>query len=242
MPRKSTRLDSASKPRTGEAPPAPAVPSPAPGAPASVSALPVPESDAVSEPRRHWRQDVASSVAINLRRARMERHFSLDALASRCGISRSMLSQIENQRSIPSVTILYRISEGLGLPFSTLVEPQTERKLVVLKCEDTRTLSSHNGLYQNRTLFPFDDPLRPLEFYEVTLLPGCHEVAYAHAVGTCEYIVVTRGMMRLKVGERMVEVRERDSVFFQADIGHEYINPGREPAVCYMVVTRPDWS
>jgi transcriptional regulator with XRE-family HTH domain len=238
VPRKSTR-ETAGRSRAGDLPsPASAIPSPE----AVEVVLPATgaEPGEPSEPRRHWREDVASSVAINLRRARMERHLSLDALANRCGISRSMLSQIENQRSIPSVTILYRISEGLGLPFASLVEPQTERKLIALKAEDTRTLSSHNGLYQNRTLFPFDDPLRPIEFYEVTLLPGCHEVAQAHAVGTCEYIVIQKGMMRLKVGDRMVEVRERDSVFFQADIGHEYVNPGREPTVAYMVVTRPD--
>ncbi|MBI4615235.1 MAG: helix-turn-helix transcriptional regulator, partial [Planctomycetes bacterium] len=40
-----------------------------------------------------------------MRRARLERHLSLDALAGRCGISRSMLSQIENQRSVPSITV-----------------------------------------------------------------------------------------------------------------------------------------
>lgn len=252
MARKSTQSDR--DPREASRPPE----APAASIPAPIHSVPAAATDATSsaiastpgevaepaesEPRRQWRDDVASSVAINLRRARMERHLSLDALANRCGTSRSMLSQIENMRSIPSVTVLYRISEGLGIPFSSLVEPQTERKFSVLKLEDTRSLSSHNGLYQNRTLFPFDDPLRPVEFYEVTLLPGCHEVARAHAVGTCEYLVVTRGVLRLKVGERTAELRERDSVFFQADIGHEYTNPGREPAVLYMVVTRPDRS
>ncbi|MBI4613861.1 MAG: helix-turn-helix transcriptional regulator [Planctomycetes bacterium] len=176
---------------------------------------------------------------MNMRRARLERHLSLDALAGRCGISRSMLSQIENQRSVPSITVLYRISEGLGIPLASLVEPQTGRKLVVLKLEDTRTLSSYNGLYQTRTLFPFDDPLHPIEFYEATLLPGCHQTSNAHPVGTSEYLVVVSGLLRLKVGDRMVELRPRDSVFFQADIQHEYVNPGRENAVLAMVVTRP---
>ncbi len=239
MPKKTTRPEPRPRARGADARSDPAPPA---SDSRSAHATPSGESDSADSgsPHRLWREDVGSSVAINLRRARMERHLSLDALANRCGISRSMLSQIENQRSVPSVTVLYRISEGLGIPFATLVEPQTERKLVVLKLEDTRTLSSHNGLYQNRTLFPFDDPLRPIEFYEVTLLPGCHEVARAHAVGTCEYIVVVKGMMRLKVGDRMAEMRERDSVFFQADIGHEYLNPGREPTVLYMVVTRPE--
>ena len=186
------------------------------------------------------RDDVGASVAINVRRARLERGLSLDALADRCGISRSMLSQIENQRSVPSVTVLYRIAEGLAVPFASLVEPQTERKLVLLRNEETRTLSSHNGLYLNRTLFPFDDPLRPLEFYEVTLQPGCHEEARAHAVGCCEYLVVVSGLLQLRVGNRSVEARSGDSVFFQAAIAHAYVNPGRDPTALYMVVTRPE--
>lgn len=195
-------------------------------------APPRPESEA--------RDEVVASVAKNVRRARLERSLSLDALAHRCGISRSMLSQIENQRSTPSVTVLYSIARGLGVPFASLVEPQTERKLVLLRKEETRTLSSHNGLYMNRTLFPFDDALRPIEFYEVTLLPGCHEEARAHAVGTCEYLVLVAGVLELRVGSRHVEARPGDSVFFQADIAHAYLNPGREPTVLYMVVTRPE--
>ncbi|MBI3268553.1 MAG: helix-turn-helix transcriptional regulator [Planctomycetes bacterium] len=233
--------------RVREALPAPADASdPVSADPSSESpagdALPAAAAGVVRSPHDRWRPDVQSSVAINLRRARMERHFSLDDLADRCGISRSMLSQIENQRSIPSVTVLYRISEGLGVPFAGLLEPQTERKLVVTKLEDSRTLATHDEHFQTRTLFPFDDPLRPLEFYEVTLLPGGHHASEPHPVGTCEYLVLVSGIFRLKVGNRQVELRPRDSVFLQADIEHEYVNPGRENAVLYMVVTRPERS
>jgi quercetin dioxygenase-like cupin family protein len=84
-------------------------------------------------------------------------------------------------------------------------------------------------------LFPFTGG-RKSEFYELTLKPGGIEVADPHAVGTTENIVVVQGKLRLRVGEKVIELEPKDSVFFRADVPHEYSNPTDIETIMYLVM------
>ena len=49
---------------------------------------------------------IGERVASNLLRLRAKRNLSLDGLARLCGVSRTMLAQIESGRSVPSIKVL----------------------------------------------------------------------------------------------------------------------------------------
>ena len=50
--------------------------------------------------------EVAGAVALNLRRLRTSRQWSLDTLAARSGVSKGMLVQLEGARTNPSLGTL----------------------------------------------------------------------------------------------------------------------------------------
>jgi transcriptional regulator with XRE-family HTH domain len=69
---------------------------------------------------------VGQALAGNLRAARRERGWRLEDLASRSGVSRGMLQQIETGHTNPSIATLARICSALSIPIGRLVEPPAE--------------------------------------------------------------------------------------------------------------------
>ncbi|MCZ8157962.1 MAG: XRE family transcriptional regulator [Leptospira sp.] len=182
---------------------------------------------------------ITDVVKENLKLIRHTKGYSLDKLANRCGVSRAMLSQIEQGKSVPTISVLWKIANGLSVPFSELLKEKNQDGVHVLKSENSKVLYSNSKVFASRALFPFLGN-RKTEFYELVLKPGGHEVAEAHKPGTTENIVVVSGKLRLRVGEKVVELDAKDSVFFKADISHEYSNPTDQETLMYLVMDYTD--
>src|SRR6202000_3332711 len=61
-------------------------------------------------------------IAPRVRDLRAASGLSLDALATHCGISRSMISLIERGESSPTAVLLEKLAAGLGVPLAALLE------------------------------------------------------------------------------------------------------------------------
>jgi transcriptional regulator with XRE-family HTH domain len=180
--------------------------------------------------------DLAPVVGANLRRLRLKRALSLEKLSKLSGVSRAMLGQIELGQSTPTINVLWKISTALGVPFSGLIGQRQAGGVVVLKGELAKTLTSHDGSFTSRALFPFNEPRR-VEFYELRLSPHGEEHADAHAPGTVENLVVSHGSVEIEVeGSRQV-LEEGDAIVFEADSPHVYRNTGGREALMYLVMT-----
>lgn len=178
----------------------------------------------------------APSIGENLRQLRSERNLSLDALAQLSGVSRAMLGQIELNRSVPTITVLWRIARALDIPFSSLMREPTEKGPSVMRRSTARFLTSADGTFKSRALFPADRQ-RYVEFYEVRLAPGATEEASPHPSGTFENIVVAKGTIEVTAGSGPTALATGDALLFRADVPHVYHNPGSVETVVYMVIT-----
>ena len=66
-------------------------------------------------------------LAWNLQMIRDEPSLSLDKLTDLTGVSKSMLRQIETGQSSPTIATLWKIANGLQVPFTALLrEAETE--------------------------------------------------------------------------------------------------------------------
>lgn len=188
------------------------------------------------EPSRDLESDyITEVVKENLKLLRHTKNLSLDKLANRCGVSRAMLSQIEQGKSVPTIAVLWKIANGLNVPFSELLKEKKTEGIQVLRYENTKVLYSSSKVFSSRALFPYTGNRRT-EFYELILKPGGIEVAEPHQTGTIENIVVVTGKLRLRVGEQVVELEPKDSVYFRADVPHEYANPTDQETLMYLVM------
>lgn len=219
-------------------------------APAGVPAPPAPTEEAPAaaaapEGEQAWTyevahpdadQDLAPIVGRNLRRLRMQRGLSLERLAKASGVSRAMLGQIELGQSAPTINVLWKIARALDLPFSALITATGGAGTRLMRAQHAKRLTSHDGSFASRALFPFDEPRR-VEFYELQLKAHTEERAEAHPPGTLENLIVTRGTMEMEVGSERHLLTTGDAILFEADQPHVYRNVGSDDAVMYLVMT-----
>lgn len=227
-------------------PPPQAEPPVSPAPPAQVwggSAAPKPPD--VADHGDAWSYEIASSAAssdltpvvgANLRRLRLKRGLSLEKLARASTVSRAMLGQIELGQSTPTINVLWKIARALAVPFSALISSRAAGRTTVMPAERAKILTSHDGTFSSRALFPFDEA-RTVEFYELRLAPRSIEKADPHPPGTVENLVVNAGTLEVTVGNDRHLLAKGDSILFEADVPHEYRNPGDEPSLLYLVMT-----
>lgn len=181
--------------------------------------------------------DLPLIVGRNLRRLRLRQGHSLERLAKQSGVSRAMLGQIETGKSVPTIGLLWKIAVALGVPFASLIATEDAGGTLVLRRANAKLLSSNQGQFTSRALFPFDSE-RKVEFYELRLAPLHRENADAHAPGTRENLVVARGTVEIISGSgRPVTLSEGDAILFEADVPHSYRNLATEEAILFLVMT-----
>jgi transcriptional regulator with XRE-family HTH domain len=165
-----------------------------------------------------------------VKQLRAERDWSLDALSKACGVSRSMLSQIERDQTNPTLAVMFRIAQAFGMSLGQLVEAQGITSAVdVIRAGDRAFHYRSDKDCQIRTLSPLHLE-KDVEFYEVTLQPGGALRSAAHFEGTREFVTVQKGSVRIEsAGDR------EDSASYRADVPHAMINLGRSPAVVFLV-------
>ena len=180
--------------------------------------------------------DLAPTVGTNLRHLRVKRGLSLERLAQASGVSRGMLGQIELGKSAPTINVLWKIARALNVTFSALIHEPAAGGTTVLRGADARLLSSKDGRFTSRALFPFNQS-RHVEFYLLGFAPGTVENAPPHPPGTVENLVVHQGALEIEVGGQIHHLKIGDAIQFVADIAHVYRNRHDVAATAYLVMT-----
>jgi transcriptional regulator with XRE-family HTH domain len=183
-------------------------------------------------------EDTADALARNMRRLRGERGLTLEELAKRAGISRSMLIQIEQQRVNPTLAILVRLAQALDVGLAQLVELGSRRRVRVISRDDVAELWTSPGGGSGRLLVG-SDQLDHIEFWDWLLEPGDVHTAEAHAAGTAEIIHVLDGDLVLEVDGESHAAAAGESIVFAADADHSYGNSGTGPLRVVMIVITP---
>jgi transcriptional regulator with XRE-family HTH domain len=179
--------------------------------------------------------EVARRVADGLKRFRKARGLSLDDLASKSGVSRAALSQIEGTRTNPTLSVLWKVAVGLDVPFHELLGTSEEGGAKVLRAGDTPPLKSGDGRMESRLLSPGGSS-PDLEIYELRFLPKAVHRSEPHGRGTMETLVVMTGALRLVVQDAEYELLPGDTIFFKADVAHVYENRASHETRCFNVI------
>ncbi len=174
-----------------------------------------------------------------IQRARRDRDLTLQALAGQAGVSVSMLSSVERGGKAPTVLVLARIADGLGVPLTALLAPEPAR-LIVRRAAGQDVVHEPGG-WQRVILTPVVPGVN-FEWIRVTLPPRCDAGEYpAWAPGSHEFIAVEAGTLRFTLGGETHDLAAGDSVYFTPDSPHRYRNPGEAPCTYHVaaLIMRP---
>ncbi len=181
---------------------------------------------------------LAEQLATNLVAARRRLHLSQDQLATRSGVSKGTIVQIEQGHANPSISSLCRIAVSLGISVEELVTtPSPSAARIVVVSEVKLLWQGPNG-GSARLLVGTTGP-NMLELWTWQLGHGEWYRSDGHSPGTRELITVNRGKLQIENDGEVVEITAGMSASFEADRPHGYCGKARGFTSFSMVVEEP---
>lgn len=170
-----------------------------------------------------------------VRALRQRRRWSLEGVARKSGVSRSMLSEIERGEANPTLALALAIAHAFGVRLGDLVEgSHGDSLLQVIRSDDPVYDYSTEADCRIRTLSPLD-PDRAIEFYRLDFGPGGALRSQPHFVGVREVVYADKGRIRVESGDDQTLLTAGDSVTYAADVPHAIVNVGRSRARAYLI-------
>lgn len=183
-------------------------------------------------------EPLARLIGERVRHERQGRGWTLDQLAEAAEVSRRMVVNIEQGAANPSIGILLKLSEALGVGLPALVEPPAVAPLRVSRSGSAPVLWS--GPAGGRAvLVASTEPPDLVELWDWTLGGGERYASDAHVTGTRELLQVQTGSVVVEVADQVVTLEVGDAVSFRGDVPHAYTNSGAEPARFSLSVFEP---
>lgn len=179
--------------------------------------------------------DINSRIAARVRSLRTEQGLSLDGLAARCDVSRSMLSLVERGESSPTAVVLEKIATGLGVTLASLFEDMAAPTDPVGRGRERSTWRDPDSGYLRRNVSPPNYP-SPLQLVDVELPAGA-KVAYESGTREAsihQQIWVREGALEVTLGRITYRLEQDDCLAMQLNEPITYRNRTRKP-VRYLV-------
>lgn len=185
--------------------------------------------------------DLNQRIAERVRELRAAQALSLDALANKSGVSRSMISLIERGESSPTAVVLEKLAAGLGVILASLFDApvaaaQTPTGPVARRDDQPQWQDPASG-YLRRNVSPPGVP-QPMQIVEVHF-PRGGRVAFETSgrdMLVHQQVWVLEGAINITLGTERHRLREGDCLAMQLDRPTMFHNPTRKPARYAVVI------
>jgi transcriptional regulator with XRE-family HTH domain len=184
--------------------------------------------------------NVNQRIASRVRGLRAAQGLSLEGLADRSGVSRSMISLIERGETSATAVVLDRLATGLGVTLASLFDPPDDlpQSGPVTRRQDQPEWRDPASGYVRRNVSPPGVP-QPMRIVEVHFPPRAR-VAFENTprgAPVHQQIWVLAGEMEVTVGDERYRLREGDCLAVQVDRPTMFHNPTRSAARYALVIT-----
>ena len=185
--------------------------------------------------------DLNKRIAARVRELRGATGLSLDALAGKSGVSRSMISLIERGESSPTAVVLDKLAASLGVMVASLFDaPETAAHKAsgpVARRDDQPQWRDPASGYVRRNVSPSSVP-QPFQIVEVHFPPGARVAFETGGRDTRVYqqIWLLEGTMDIAVGTERHRLRDGDCLAMQLDRPTMFHNPTRKRARYAVVI------
>ncbi len=199
--------------------------------------------DNISNMMENDSPDINQRIAEQARELRAVRRLSLEALAAKSGVSRSMISLIERGQASPTAVVLERLATGLGVPLARLLDAPSsaaKRPDPIARLDAQVQWRDPASGYLRRNVSPPHWP-SPIEIVEVEFPAGAR-VAYettAHDPPIEQQIWVIGGRIEVTLGDVRHRLGAGDCMAMTLDRPVIYANRTKA-AAHYAVVIATD--
>ncbi len=179
------------------------------------------------------------NLARKLRAVRKTRGLTQDQLAGLAGVSKAMLSQIEQNKINPTVAILLKVCDALNVSVGELLDEVPRQNILhVIRDADEHYTFRKDEACEIRTLSPLSLE-KSIEHYRIRLAGGGRLQSEPHFAGTEEFLYLARGRLTVVSDQDTVELHKGDSAHYRVDVPHALINEGKTTAEAFLIVRYP---
>ncbi len=185
--------------------------------------------------------DEPPRVGNTLATLRQAANLSLDALSRKAGVSKSMLSQIERGQANPTVAVVWRLANALGVSMGDLLgntPTPSAATIEVLGAHAAPAIRSPDGLCELRILGPIG-LAGQFEWYALTIQGGGVLESQAHEAGTQEHLSVMSGALEVRSDTLVQRIKAGETARYAADRPHHIRNGQKAAASAWLVVVHP---
>ena len=169
-----------------------------------------------------------------VRDLRLRRGFTVQQLAVASDLSKGFISQVENERTSPSLATLQDLARALETSIAYLVVEEDQVPCVV-RSKDRRRLTLGDDAHAIEVLSA--SPKRNLEVLIIELAPGstAGDARYSHHGEEC--VLCLEGRLTLRFEARTLALEAGDSCHFDGRVPHALENAGAAIARMLIAMT-----
>ena len=164
-------------------------------------------------------------IGLFIRSFRQANNESLQSLADRSGVSRSMISQIESGQKSPTIAILAKLADAMNISLEDFVKAPTDvNNIEVLTPSPNNIVSKKGSIFvcHQLTSRSSSSPADLYQFYFTDY--GKTSFSANPTPGTVKYIWVEQGEITLFLSSTQVQVKAGQAIKFKATTPHRFEN------------------
>lgn len=197
----------------------------------------------------HSREDRRRQLGTTIRAIRRQRGISTVVLAQRCGVSTSLISQVERGLTAPSLDVLWAIARALDVQIGTFFQDgdaaasrdgadgSRPRAMVIRAGERKRLGLTPSLVYELLT----PDLQHRIEFVWVEFGPGEEGPQEPFTHEGEEQMVVIEGEMHFWVDGEEFVLGKGDCITIDSSLPHRAANRSTRPAIVIAAITPPSF-
>lgn len=175
--------------------------------------------------------EILVQISQKIKSIRKDKNLTIQEIAERAGVTKGLISQIENSRTLPSLLVLMQIIKALEVDlnffFNDLSLDGREAPVLVLRKEEYNKFEKEPASgYQYERIFTRKIKSGAVDFVLLEIKPG--SVRNFVTTDAFEFKYILQGTVKYIFRDQTVELFEGDSMLFDGRLEHNPVNEGKE--------------
>jgi transcriptional regulator with XRE-family HTH domain len=184
----------------------------------------------------------ALKIGSKVRELRQKKHYTLQDVAAKTGLSKPFLSQIENDHVVPPVATLLKLARAfdVGLAYFFQDEVGIDR-IAITRCDERIRVEKrpHHRKGEVNYVYEALDTKKTNKHMEPFLVEfpvqDTSEMIFMNHQGE-EFLHVLEGTLEFRSVDRVEVLEPGDSIYFESELSHSFRCLGKKPAKAIVVV------
>ena len=191
-------------------------------------------------------EDVLIQISNKIKESRKTQKKTVQELATNARVSKGLISQIENNRTVPSLPVLMNIVLALNIDLKDFFEDishnkEGQQKIIIKTAASYQSFEKEPAKgFKYKRILTRNMEAGPVDTILLELKKGARRTQMIKT-DAFEYKYIIKGRVEYQIEETKYILEEGDSLFFDGRLSHKPANIGNEDAlmlVIYFFLTR----